>query len=62
VARTAAAVLSISWPKKSAKVATDMSEYTIRERALPLGWVDVKVCAGSEVWSVLKLAVRNALR
>jgi hypothetical protein len=56
------AVLWISWPKKSAKVATDISEDTIRELALPLGWVDVKVCAVSEVWSGLKLVVRKALR
>jgi hypothetical protein len=56
------AVLWISWPKKSAKVATDITEDTIRELALPLGWVDVKVCAVSEVWSGLKLVVRKALR
>lgn len=55
-------VLWISWPKKSARVATTISEDTIRELALPLGWVDVKVCAVSEVWSGLKLVVRKALR
>jgi hypothetical protein len=56
------AVLWVSWPKKSSKVATDITEDTIRELALPLGWVDVKVCAVSEVWSGLKLVVRKALR
>ena len=56
------AVLWVSWPKKSAKVATDITEDTIRELALPLGWVDVKVCAVSEVWSGLKLVVRKELR
>jgi hypothetical protein len=56
------AVLWISWPKKSAKVATDITEDTIRELALPLGWVDVKVCAVSDVWSGLKLVVRRDLR
>jgi hypothetical protein len=56
------ATLWISWPKKSAKMATDITEDTIRELALPLGWVDVKVCAVSEVWSGLKLVVRKALR
>jgi hypothetical protein len=56
------AVLWVSWPKKSARVATDITEDTIREVALPLGWVDVKVCAVSEVWSGLKLVVRKALR
>jgi hypothetical protein len=56
------AVLWVSWPKKSAKVATDIAEDTICELALPLGYVDVKVCAVSEVWSGLKLVVRKALR
>jgi hypothetical protein len=56
------AVLWVSWPKKASKVATDITEDTIRELALPLGWVDVKVCAVSEVWSGLKLVVRKALR
>jgi hypothetical protein len=56
------ATLWVSWPKKSAKVATDITEDTIRELALPLGWVDVKVCAVSEVWSGLKLVVRKNLR
>jgi hypothetical protein len=56
------AVLWVSWPKKSANVAADITEDTIRELALPLGYVDVKVCAVSEVWSGLKLVVRKALR
>jgi hypothetical protein len=55
-------VLWVSWPKKSAGVACDFNEATIRELALPLGWVDVKVCAVSEVWSGLKLVVRKSLR
>lgn len=55
-------VLWVSWPKKSAKVATTVTEDTIREAALPLGFVDVKVCAVSEVWSGLKLVVRRELR
>jgi hypothetical protein len=56
------AVLWISWPKKAAKVATDITEDVIREAVLPLGWVDVKVCAVDAVWSGLKLVVRKALR
>ncbi len=52
----------VSWPKKSAKVPTDITEDTIREVALPLGFVDIKVCAVSEVWSGLKLVVRKELR
>ena len=56
------ATIWISWPKKSAKVPTDITEDTIRELALPLGFVDVKVCAVTEVWSGLKLVVRTELR
>lgn len=52
----------VSWPKKAAKVATDITEDVIREIALPLGLVDVKVCAVDEVWSGLKLMIRKELR
>ena len=52
----------ISWPKKSAKVQTDITEDTIREVALPLGFVDVKVCAVTDVWSGLKLVIRKGER
>jgi hypothetical protein len=56
------AVLWVSWPKKASKVPTDITEDTIRALALPLGWVDIKVRAVSEIWSGLKLVVRKALR
>ncbi len=56
------AVLWVSWPKKAAKVATDITEDGIRELVLPLGWVDIKVCAVDAVWSALKLVVRRELR
>ncbi|MBK8321481.1 MAG: DUF3052 family protein [Betaproteobacteria bacterium] len=56
------AALWISWPKKASKVPTTVTEDVIRELALPLGFVDVKVCAVSEVWSGLKLVVRKELR
>jgi hypothetical protein len=56
------AVIWVSWPKKSAKVPSEISEDRIREIALPLGFVDVKVCAIDEVWSGLKLIVRKTLR
>jgi len=56
------AVLWVSWPKKAANVATDITEDAIREIALPLGFVDVKVCAVTEIWSGLKLVVRKELR
>jgi hypothetical protein len=56
------AAVWVSWPKKASKVVTDVTEDTIRELALPLGFVDVKVCAVSEVWSGLKLVIRKELR
>ena len=56
------AAVWVSWPKKSSKVPTEVTEDTIREVAIPLGFVDVKVCAVSEVWSGLKLTVRKELR
>ena len=72
------AVLWVSWPKKSAKQTThqgtnqsanqstkpavEITEDRIRAVALPLGFVDVKVCAVNEVWSGLKLVVRKVLR
>ena len=55
-------VVWVSWPKKASKVPTDITEGTIREVALPLGFVDIKVCAVSDVWSGLKLVIRKELR
>ena len=52
----------VSWPKKASKVPTDISEDVIRALALPLGLVDVKVCAVDEIWSGLKLVIRRELR
>jgi hypothetical protein len=52
----------ISWPKKTSKVPTDITEDVIRDVALPLGLVDVKVCAVNEIWSGLKLVIRKELR
>ena len=49
----------VSWPKKAAKVPTDITEDTIREICLPMGLVDVKVCAVDAIWSGLKLVVRR---
>jgi hypothetical protein len=56
------AAVWVSWPRKAAKVPTDITEDTIRDLALPLGFVDVKVCAVDATWSGLKLVVRKALR
>lgn len=52
----------VSWPKKASKVATDITEDTIRAVALPMGLVDIKVCAVDATWSGLKLVIRKALR
>ena len=52
----------VSWPKQASKVSTDITEDTIRELCLPLGFVDTKVCAVDEVWSGLKLVIRKELR
>jgi hypothetical protein len=52
----------VSWPKKSSKVETDITEDTIRDIALPMGFVDIKVCAVTDVWSGLKLVIRKSER
>ena len=54
--------LWVSWPKKAAKVPTDITEDVIRDVARPLGLVDVKVCAVDATWSGLKLVVRKDRR
>ena len=56
------AVVWVSWPKKAAKLQTDITEDTVREIALPLGFVDIKVCTVTDIWSGLKLVVRKELR
>ena len=55
-------VIWVSWPKKSSKVPTDVTEDVIREIALPMGLVDIKVCAVDETWSGLKLMIRKSER
>jgi DUF3052 family protein len=56
------AAIWVSWPKKTSKVETDITEDTIRAVALPMGLVDIKVCAVDETWSGLKLVLRKELR
>jgi hypothetical protein len=56
------AAIWVSWPKKSANLPTEVTEDTVRELALPLGFVDVEVCAVTDVWSGLKLVVRKELQ
>ena len=52
----------VSWPKKASKRPTDITEDVIRAVALPMGFVDVKVCAVDATWSGLKLVIRKELR
>lgn len=51
--------LWISWPKRASGVVTDITEDVVRAVALPIGLVDVKVCAVDETWSGLKLVRRR---
>ncbi|QNN52287.1 DUF3052 family protein [Nocardioides mesophilus] len=57
-----AGMIWVCWPKKASKVDTDVTEDVVREVALPLGLVDVKVCAVDQTWSGLKLVRRRAAR
>jgi hypothetical protein len=57
-ALTPAGMLWISWPKRSSKVETDLTEDIIRVIGLDNGLVDVKVAAIDEVWSGLKFVYR----
>lgn len=56
------AAIWVSWPKKASRMPTDITEDVIRELALPIGLVDIKVCAVDATWSGLKLVRRKALR
>jgi hypothetical protein len=57
-----AAGLWVAWPKRAARVPTDMTEHVIREIALPTGLVDNKVCAIDDTWTGLRLVIRRELR
>ena len=54
--------LWIAWPKRAARVPTDMTEHVVRDVALPTGLVDNKVCAIDQVWTALRLVIRRELR
>ena len=58
----AAGMIWVSWPKRASKVPTDITEDVIRDICLPMGLVDVKVCAVDEIWSGLKLVIRKEHR
>lgn len=55
-------IIWVSWPKKASGIPSEVSEDTVRDIALPLGLVDVKVCAVDDTWSGLKLVIRKQLR
>lgn len=57
-----AGAIWVSWPKKSSGIASEITEDTVREIALPIGLVDIKVCAVDETWSGLKLVIRKENR
>jgi hypothetical protein len=52
----------VSWPKKASGVATDLSDVVVRDIALPLGLVDIKVCAIDDIWSGLKFVISKDQR
>ncbi len=55
-------IIWVSWPKKSSGIPSEVTEDVVRQIALPLGLVDVKVCAVDETWSGLKLVIRKENR
>lgn len=55
-------IIWVSWPKKASGIPSEITEHTVREVALPLGLVDIKVCAVDETWSGLKLVIRKQNR
>jgi hypothetical protein len=57
-----AGMIWVSWPKRASKVPTDITEDVIRDICLPMGLVDVKVCAVDDIWSGLKLVIRKEHR
>jgi ABC-type lipoprotein release transport system permease subunit len=52
-------MLWVSWYKKSSGIATDVTEDTVRNKALAMGLVDIKVCAVDDLWSGLKVVIRK---
>jgi hypothetical protein len=57
-----AGAIWVSWPKKASGIPSEVTEHTVRDVALPLGLVDIKVCAVDDVWSGLKLVIRKEHR
>ena len=55
-------IVWVSWPKKASGIPSEVTEDTVRELALPIGLVDIKVCAVDDTWSGLKLMIRKSER
>lgn len=53
-------MLWVAWPKKSSRIATDLTEDVIRSAALRAGLVDTKVCSIDDTWSGLRLSRRKS--
>ncbi len=57
-----AGMVWVAWPRKSTGHDSEMTENLIRDAALEIGLVDVKVAALDDAWSGLKLVWRRELR
>ena len=57
-----AGMIWVSWPKKASEIPTDITEDVVRDIALPMHLVDVKVCSVDDIWSGLKLVIRKEHR
>lgn len=55
-------MLWVAWPKRAAKMETDLDENLIREFGLDFGLVDTKVCAIDATWSGLRFSRRRLAR
>ncbi len=57
-----AGALWVAWPRRAAGHRSDITDTVIREHALPIGLVDVKVAAIDDDWSGLRLVWRTEHR
>ena len=55
-------VVWVAWPKRASGVPSEVTEDVVRDVVLPIGLVDVKVCAIDQTWSGLKIVWRREHR
>ena len=55
-----AGMLWIAWPKKTAKMETDLDFDIVQKHGLASGLVDTKICAIDQNWSALRFSKRKA--